>query len=270
MDHRTREEQERHKAQAAEWTQSNIVPIMAQIEAFATKTARGNPPEARKFLRDHAGKADIITLSALTTMVAGVTRQDGLTAIADNVGRSVAKALGVNLARDKGQSLQIGMALVSIICDATGAAAIVDKHGDRPEKQAGGVKLAPTYELQITKGKFLADAVRFGAVGMPTYAKAGPKAWTSQVAGGVPGQHEYGMVHSAEKQMKDCTAAVAPVLYDAVNTAQRARFRVNRGTRDVFAAYDQAAARAWLVEHLMAQGLDEAKAQRAAREAARL
>lgn len=268
MDHRTTEERDEHKARAAVWVQAHIEPVIAQAEGFATAKVRGNPPEAKKFLRDHTGIVPAIMHRALTTMVAGVVNRDSLTSMASNVGRSAAKVAGVKL--DEGRAIQIGAALVSIICAATGAAAIVDQHGDRPEKTAGGVKLTPSYELRITKGKFLEDAVTFGAVGMPTFAKNGAAPWTSQEAGGVPGQDEYGMVHSAARQMKTCTADTAPLLYDAVNTAQKARFRVNRGTREVFGAYDQMKARAWLVTHLMGQGMSEADAQRAAREAARL
>lgn len=266
---KTDDQKAAHKAQKAVWVQANVAPVVSQIALYASATGRGNPPEARKFLRHHAGAADVIALRTLSVMAAGAVRNDSLTTLAGNVGRGVAKALGTAL-EDDGKALQVGMALVSIVCAATGAGRIVDRHGDRPEKKDGGVALAPSYELHWTKGQFLADCVKFGAAGMPTYSKDGAAAWTSQEAGGVPAQAEHGMVHSAARAMKGCTADTAPTLYDAVNTAQQARFRINRGTRDVFADYDQAAARAWLLAHLMGQGMSEADAQRAAREAARL
>lgn len=257
------------KERKAEWMRTSFAPVVARIQAFAEVKARGNPPEARKFLRDHAGACEAIAKAALSTMIMGIVKRDGLTGLSSNVGYSVAKALNVKLT-DGGQAIQIGMALVSIICDATGAASIIDKHGDRPEKAAGGVTITPEYELRPTKGKFLAEAVRFGAVGMPTFSKEGAAPWTSQETGGVPGQAEHGMVHSASRQMKGCTPDNAPLMYGAVNTAQKARFRVNRGTAKVLADYDNAKARAWLVAHLMSQGATQEDAENTARELARL
>lgn len=269
MQQKTDDETAAFRKRKAVWMQTHMEPVISGIEAFATKAGRGNPPEARKFLRDHAGSAAIIAKEALGVMVTGATKGDSLTALSSNVGHRVAKTLGVKLA-DEGRAIQVGMALVSIIGDTTGAASIVDMHGDRPEKVAGGVKLTPTYELRITKGQFLADAVTYGAVGMPTFAKNGPAPWTSQEAGGVLGQDEYGMVHGAAKQMKDCTPDTAPALYDAINTAQRARFRINKVTGAVLTAYDAAKAQAWLAERFVAQGMTPDDAKRAAREAARL
>lgn len=251
------------------WADTYLGPVAAAIRHWAGKTGRGQPPIARAYLRDVLQHADEITARALGSMVAGVVRQDGLTSLCANVGKAVAKACGKPLA-DEDQGLQVGYLVVSVICEVTGAASIEDRHGDRPEKVAGGVKLTPSYELRVTGGKFLADAVRFGAVGMPTFSKNGPAPWTDQKTGGADGQEDHGAVHGAGRQMAGVTVETAPALFEALNHAQAARFKVNPVTAAVVTAYDPAKARAWLLARFLAEGMDPAKADAKAREMSRL
>jgi hypothetical protein len=253
----------------AQWVATHVPPVANEIRKWSLKREGGQPPAARVYLRDVANHSADFAICALTTMVAGSLRHESLTAIAAATGRAIAKASGVQI-ESNDRLIQVGYAIVSIVCDVTGAAAIVDKHGDRPEKVAGGVKLTPSYELQNKPGAFLEDAALFGAVGMPTFQVGTVPAWTSQKEGGAKGQEEGGMVHSAGKQMRGVTPSAAPALYAAVNAAQRATFRVNPVTAAVIKSYDPAKARAWLVDRLIAGGMDPAQADRQARELARL
>lgn len=257
-----------YKERAAIWRDAHVSPIAARIHQYATMTGRGQPPGARVYLRDVAEASPDIAQAALGAMLAGIVRQDGLTAMAANVARRVAKVCGKPLA-DNEEGLKVGYVLIGILCDVTGAARIADKHGDRPEKVAGGVRLSPVYELQVVKGGFLSEAAAYGKVGMPTYSKAPPVPWTAQDAGGVEGQ-EGGMVHSAGKVMAGVTPDTAPALFDAANHAQAAPFKVNPATSSVLMTYDAAKAFGWLVDHYKAKGMADDAARAAAKEAARL
>ena len=223
----------------AVWVKANVAPMVAAIRAYAGRTGRGQPQAARAYLRDHADKVPEIATESLRVLVAGVTRQEGLTNVAANIGRHVGKKLAKPM-KDEAQAIQVGMMLLSIIGQVTGALEIVDKHGDRPEKAAGGVRVTPTYEMRIIKASFLSDAVKFGAAGMPTFVKGGAADWTAQKVGGAPGQAEHGLVHSAGAQMREVTSDTAPVLFQAVNDAQAARFRVSETIAGVIQGYDKA------------------------------
>lgn len=265
---RTDEEKQVFAWRGAAWTAQHEAPLAAAIRTYATQTGRGQPPAARVYLRDLAGDAEIVAQAALSALLLGIVTQKGLTSLATSVAHAVGQATGAEPA-DNRQAVQIGYALVGMICDATQACEIAVKHGDRPQKVEGGVKVTPSYELVVTRGAFLADAAAFGSMGMPTYSKAPPTPWTSQKSGGVKGQGG-GMVHGAGKAMAGVSHNTAPALFDAVNGAAQARFRVNPVTADLVTNYDDGAAFDWLLNHYLAQGMDPAEAAAKAKEAARL
>jgi hypothetical protein len=284
---------------SAAWQAAYMEPMAQRIRDFAALKGRGKPPLARVYLRGVAEEfAEHIAMQTLSSIVQGTVQGDSLTALASKTGRAVAKLVAQMQAegeeqattgetapavvevdtdeeapegiRDGDMALAVGYWLVSLACEVTEAAKIVDQHGDRPQKVEGGVKLFPSYELVITDGKFLADAAEFGAVGMPTYSKTAPRAWTDQASGGVDGQRALGMVHGARRQMRGVTSDNAPALFDAVNAAQGARFRVNETVGAVVVGYDPAKAMAWLLEHFMEQGMGQDEAKTKARELARI
>jgi hypothetical protein len=254
---------------ASVWTDTHLAPVADGIRHFAGLKERGQPPVARVFLRDVAEEhAEQIAQAALASIIQGLSRREGLTALAEKTGRLVAKVTGKPMDSD-GVAIATGYWLLSLVCLVTEAAEIVDKHGDRPQKVDGGVKLTPTYELVVTDGKFLADAVEFGSVGMPSYSKTSPAPWTEQKVGGIKGQ-EGGMVHSAGAQMRGVTPDTSPALYDAVNAAQAVAYRVNQTVAPVVLSYDAAKAYEWLLAHFIGSGMDPIKAAAKAKEASRI
>lgn len=265
---RTNEEKQIFAWRGAEWTAQHEAPLAAAIRTYAGKREPGQPPAARVYLRDLAGDAEIIAQAALSALLLGIVNRKELTSLATSVAHAVAEATGAELADNK-RAVQVGYALVGMICDTTQACAIDTKHGDRPQKVEGGVKVTPAYKLRVTRGAFLADAAAFGSMGMPTYSKVPPKPWTSQKSGGVKGQGG-GMVHGAGRAMEGVSHNSAPDLFDAVNGAAAARFRVNPVTADLVTNYDDGAAFAWLLDHYLAKGMDPDAAKAAAKEAARL
>lgn len=266
---RTETETEIFARRAAEWTRTHIEPLAAMIRDYASKRGRGQPPVARVFLRDVADQqAETIALETLSQIVLGLTNQASLTATAAKVANAVARAVGARVPSQE-KSIQIGFVLIGLVADSTGAVAIETRHGDNPQKVTGGVKISPSYELRVKDETFLAAAVAFGKVGMPSYTLGTVQDWTAQDSGGVEGQAEQGMVHSAGEAMRGITPARAPGLFAALNTAQAARFRVNPAAA-VFLSYDPAKAYAWLLERFLADGMPQAAAEQAAREAARL
>jgi hypothetical protein len=252
----------------AEWTSHHEGALAAAIRTYAAAKGSGQPPAARVYLRDLAGDAEIIAQAALSALLIGITHQKKLTALATSVAQAVAQATGAEPV-DNRQAVQIGYTLVGLICDTTQACEIAVRHGDRPQKVEGGVKVTPSYELVVTRGAFLADAAAFGSLGMPTFSKVAPTPWSCQTSGGIEGQ-QGGMVHGAGKAMAGVSHNTAPALFEAVNGAAAARFRVNPVTSDLVTNYDDGAAYDWLLAHYLAQGMDPAKAARAAKEAARL
>jgi hypothetical protein len=265
---RTDEERENFAERGAVWVALHVTPLAAAIREFAGTVARGNPPPARKWLKPLANEADAVARAALGGLIDALVRQQSLTAAATTVARTVAKVCNRKL-RGGEETVQVGMWLVSCICDTTGAARIEAKHADRPEKVAGGVKVVIGYELVPADGKFLEDAAEFGALGMPTYTLDAPQAWTTQRDGGTP-EHAGGMVHRADKAMAGVSHNTAPALFDAVNHAQAAPFRVNPVSASLVLDYDAGAAFDWLLRHYLAAGMEPDAAEREAREAARL
>jgi hypothetical protein len=265
---RNDEEKQIFAWRGAAWTAQHEGARAAAIRTYATAKGSGQPPAAKVYLRDLAGDVEIIAQAALSALLIGVVQRKALTALATNAARAVAQATGAEPA-DNRQAVQIGYVLVGLICDTTQACEIVGRHGERPQKVAGGVKVSPSYELVVTRGQFLADAAAFGSMGMPTFSKAAPAPWTSQKSGGIEGQ-QGGMVHGAGKVMEGVSHNTAPALFEAVNGAAAARFRLNPVTADLVTNYDDGAAYDWLLTHYLAQGMDPAKAAAAAKEAARL
>lgn len=265
---RTKDELAKFAERQVVWVHTHIAPLSAEIAAYAAQTGRGQPPAARVYLRDVVAHADAIADETLASLVAGVVAGDGLTALAAKTAKRVAEITGKPLADDR-QGVALGYLLLNMACVKTGAAEIVAKHGDRPNKVEGGVKVVVQYELIVAKQQFIEDAALFGRVGMPTFQKRAARPWAAQTEGGVKGQ-QGGMVHGAAKQMRGVTPETAPALYQAVNAAQAVRYKVNPVSAQVVQDYDAAKALAWLHAHYVAGGMDPAKALAKAKEDARL
>lgn len=267
----TDQEQEDFETRQAVWVQANIAPIAAVIREYAEAPAgRGRPETAYSYLRHVSSSADAIATASLTAMVAGMVRQDGLTAIANSVAREVGKATGNKPGAGK-ESVALGYWLISAVCAVTGAVGIVNKFADKPQKVEGGIKLQAAYELREKPGTFLADAVEYGAAGMPQYSKEPLAPWTSQDS---CEDHDAGMIHDAGRQMAGVTDNSAPQLFRAVNAAQSAEFRVNPVTAAVVLKYDAAKAQAWIADNIVrprdgaklakrAEEIERAKAEKA-------
>lgn len=264
---RNNEEKQKFADRQAVWVQTHIEPVTAKVLEYATLTARGVPPAARVYLRDVTEHVATIADVSLASLVAGVVAGDGLTSLAGKTAKRVAEVTGKPL-EDK-QDIALGYLLLGIVCDVTGCAEIVARHGDRPNKTEGGVKIVVQYELVITKAQFIEDAAKFGRVGMPTFQASPARPWSCQDKGGVKGQ-QGGFMHGGERQMKGLSPDTAPALFAAVNAAQAVQYVVNPTTAKIVKEYDADKAMTWLTAHYIAKGLDPAKAAAKAKEDARL
>jgi len=265
---RSPEEKQAFVARAAEWEEANLAPVGVAFKTWGSEKARGVKPVARRVLKDGTADCQEAARMVLRAVVTACIQDHGFTHVAQEAGYAAAKVTETELA-DRREAIAAGVILLDLAATATGAFCISQILADRPEIVDGGAKLTTGYELEVTDGDFLADAVAFGAVGMPTYSKDGVRDWQGQDHGGAKGQTG-GMVHRAGDRMEGVTAETAPRLFAAANAAQAVRFKVNPVSAALVDDYDETKAYAWLFAHFVGKGLGPEDARRKAKEAARL